>query len=113
MENGRSNRAMTLVGAALLALVVGVMSRHTEPKPVPEDMRDAVAAAPVSPAMLGGARVVQPNVGYFASPSVARAEAEKAMLSSRLTNVSKAMRARAAKLRREAVKERALAVTAQ
>lgn len=73
-----------------------------------DEMRDAVAAPVVSPAMLGGARVVQPETGYFASPSSRRAEAERAMIASRKP-VSKAAAARAAKLRRE----RALAVSAQ
>ena len=56
--------------------------------------------------------MAQPSA-YFAKPSERRAEAERALLSSRLTKVSKAMHARAAKLRREAKAERALAVSAQ
>lgn len=117
MDKNRSGRTWTLIGAAVLALTVGTMARRSAvvPASAPEDMRDAVAspAVPVSPAMLGGARVAQPQTGYFASPAGRRAEAERALMSSRMTKVSKAMRARAAKLRREAAEERALAVTAQ
>ena len=105
MEPGRSNRVWTLIGAGLLALTVGVMARRTA-KP-PEEFRDAVAA-PVSPALLGGARVVQPNTGYFASPAGRRAEAEMLLTSSYAAKSSKAARARAARLRREAA-ERASA----
>jgi len=114
MDQTRSRRTWTLVGAAVLALSVGVMIRRTAQAPMgpQEELRDAVAA-PISPAMLGGARVIQPNTGYFASPAGRRAEAEKAMLSSRMTKVSKAMQNRAAQLRREAARERALAVSAQ
>jgi hypothetical protein len=115
MDQTRSRRTWTFVGAAVLALSVGVMIRRTSQTPMgpPEEMRDAVAAAPISPAMLGGARVIQPNTGYFASPAGRRAEAERAMLSSRMTKVSKAMQNRAAQLRRDAARERALAVSAQ
>ncbi|MDD5303602.1 MAG: hypothetical protein PHS14_10890 [Elusimicrobia bacterium] len=114
MPNTRSAKTLALIGAAALALSVGLMARSSVKTPgIPaEEMRDAVAA-PVSPAMLGGARVVQPNTGYFASPAGRRAEAERALMSSRMTKVSKAMQARAAKLRREAARERALAVSAQ
>ena len=114
MEQTRSARAWTLIGAAALALGVGVMARQsvrTSPL-APEELRDAVAA-PISPALLGAVRAAQPNAGYFASPAGRRAEAERALMSSRLTNVSKAMQVRAAKLRREAARERALAVSAQ
>lgn len=118
MKNARSGRTWTLVGAVALALTVGVMARRSvnSPKIAEEPMRDAVAAPvapPVSPAMLGGARVIQPDAGYFASPAGRRAEAEKALLASRMMKVSKAMRERAAQLRREAARERALAVSAQ
>ncbi len=117
MEKTRTGRTWTLIGAAVLALTVGTLARRsaTVSSVASEDLRDAVAspAMPVSPAMLGGARVVQPDAGYFASPAGRRAEAERALMSSRMTKVSKAMRARAAKLRREAAEERALAVTAQ
>jgi hypothetical protein len=75
------------------------------PEAAGEEMRDAVAA-PISPAMLGGARVIRPETGYFASPAGRRAEAESALLSSRLTKVSQAMRARAAKLRAEGASAR-------
>lgn len=80
MTRTRSERAWTLIGAAALALTVGVMIRRTSrvPMAATEEMRDAVAA-PVSPA-LAGARVDQ---GWFATPSSRRAEAEKALLSSR------------------------------
>ena len=110
MENTRAGRTWTLIGAAVLALTVGIMARQTTRQTdfSSEPMRDAVAA-PISPAMLGGVRVVQPNAGYFASPAGRRAEAERVMMASRLDKVSKAMYARAAKLRRE----RASAVTAQ
>jgi hypothetical protein len=114
MEILRAGRAWTLIGAAVLALGVGAMARRSAdaPKAAPEEMRDAVAA-PISPVMLGAARAAQPNTGYFDGPSGRRAEAENALLSSRMTKVSKAMHARAAKLRREAAAERALAVSAQ
>lgn len=101
-----------MIGAVALALTVGVLSRRAA-APVPEDLRDAVAAPPVTPAMLGGARVIQPNAGYFASPAGRRAEAERALMSSRLTTVSKAARARAAKLRREVARDAAQSVSAQ
>ena len=98
-----------MVGAVALALTVGVMARRAPSRvPVAEDMRDAVAApAPVTPAMAGGVRVIQPSA--FASPASRRAEAEAALLSSRLELVAKAARARAAKHRRAA----AQSVTAQ
>lgn len=114
MEQARTNRTWTLIGAAVLALSVGAMARWSvrTPGAAPEEMRDAVAM-PISPALLGAARAAQPNTGYFASPAGRRAEAERMLMSSRLTKVSAAMRARAAKLRREAARERALAVTAQ
>lgn len=114
MEISRGGKAWTLIGAVVLALSVGVLARRSvqAPAPAAEEMRDAVAA-PISPALLGGVRVAQPNTGYFARPAERRAEAERALLASRMTKVSKAMHARAAKLRREAAAERALAVTAQ
>lgn len=113
MDSSRSNRAWTLIGAVTLALSVAVVARRSVRVSVAgEDLRDAVAAPVIpAPAMLGGVRV-QPNA-YFKTPAERRAEAESALMSSRLTKVSKAMRARAAKLRREAAAERALAVTAQ
>lgn len=106
----RGGRAWTLIGAVALTLSVGVMARHSVRR-APEELRDAVAA-PVVPALPGGVRVAQPSA-YFASPAERRAEAERALLSSRLTKVSRAMKAHAAKLRREAAAERALAVSAQ
>lgn len=110
METSRGARAWTLIGAVVLAASVGVLARRSSsPRPA-DELRDAIAA-PISPAMLGGARVA-PS-GYFSQPSGRRAEAERALLASRLTKVSKAMHARAAKLRREAARERALAVSAQ
>lgn len=114
MDSIRARRAWTLIGAAALALGVGVMARQSvKTAPLaPEEMRDAVAS-PISPALLGAVRAAQPNTGYFASPAGRRAEAERALMSSRLTKVSAAMQARAAKLRREAARERALAVSAQ
>lgn len=114
MNDTRSSRTWTLVGAGLLALTMGFMIRAGSPKPAPEELRDAVAAVPVSPALMGAARVVQPNAAsYFASPSARRAEAEKALMASRLNKVSRAMSARAAELRRRAARERAMATTAQ
>jgi hypothetical protein len=109
MDQNRS-RAWTLFGAGMLCITIAVMaSRPAKVSRIAEDdMRDAVAA-PVSPAMLGGARVVRPETGYFASPAGRRAEAEREMLSTRRPKPSKATAARAARLRRE----RALAVTAQ
>ena len=114
MESARGGRAWTLIGAAVLALSVGARARRSAdaPKAAPDEMRDSVAA-PISPVLLGAARAAQPNTGYFAGPSERRAEAERSLLSSRMTKVSKAMHARAAKLRREAAAERALAVSAQ
>lgn len=111
MENNRAAKVMTLIGVACLALSVGVLAKTSARSPKADEMRDAVASpvSPMSPAMLGGARVISENQGYFASPSNRRAEAEKTLMSSRLDKVSKAMYARAAKLRRE----RTLAVTAQ
>jgi len=72
-----------LIATALLALTVGAMVKKSVKAPAPafEEMRDAVAA-PVTPALLG-ARVVETNAGYFASPAGRRAEAERALLSSR------------------------------
>ena len=105
-----------MLGAAVLALTIGVMARRSVNIPAaasPEELRDAVAS-PISPALLGAARVMrEPNAGYFASPADRRAEAEKALLSSRLTKVSRSMQARAARLRVEAARERALSVSAQ
>ena len=75
MTNERSARAWTLIGAALLALTVGVMARRSAPKIASDEMRDAVA----SPA----ARVAGKDAGWFATPSSRRAEAEKTLLSSR------------------------------
>jgi hypothetical protein len=94
MKHARSGRLGTLIGAVILALTVGVMAlRSTRaPKLSSEELRDAVAA-PISPALLGGARVVSPDAGYFASPSGRRAEAERALTSSRMTRVSKTARA--------------------
>lgn len=114
MESARASRAWTLIAAAVLALSVGAMARRSvnAHKAAPDEMRDAVAA-PISPAMLGAARAAQPNTSYFAGPAGRRAEAERALSSSRSTKTSKATQARAAKLRREAARERALAVTAQ
>lgn len=114
MSNFPSVKAFTVVGAVALALSVGLLARRTvkSPPPAAEDLRDAVAA-PISPALLGAVRAAQPNTGYFASPAGRRAEAERALMSSRLTKVSAAMQARASKLRREAARERALAVSAQ
>ena len=114
MEQTRTGRAWTLIGAAVLALGVGLVARQPTKiaAPATEELRDAVAA-PISPALLGAVRAAQPNTGYFASPAGRRAEAERALMASRLTNVSKAMKAHAAQLRREAARERALAVTAQ
>lgn len=111
MERNRGARAWTFAGALALALTVGALARRSAPK-APEDMRDAVAA-PVSPAALGGARVVAPDKGWFASPAGRRAEAERALMSTRTAKASKATRARAEKLRRDAARERALAVSAQ
>lgn len=112
MDNARSNRAWTLLGAAALALTIGIMASRTAKAPVigGEEMRDAVAS-PVSPALLVGARAAQTNAGYFASPAVRRAAAEAQFLPRPRT--SRAALARAAKLRREAARERALAVSAQ
>lgn len=105
-------KAWTLIGAVVLSLSVGVMARRaTRARHPAEDLKDAVAA-PMPAALPGGVRMAQPSP-YFASPAESRAEAERALLSSRLTKVSKAMHSRAAKLRREAAAERALAVTAQ
>ena len=97
-----------------MALGVGTIARQSvkTAQPAGEELRDAVAA-PISPALLGAVRAAQPNTGYFASPAGRRAEAERALMASRLTNVSKAMQVHAAKLRREAALERALSVTAQ
>lgn len=108
----RGGKAWTLVGAVALSLSVGFMAyRATKVSPPAEDLKDAVAA-PMTAALPGGLRMAQPSP-YFASPAESRAQAERALLSSRLTKVSRAMRGRAAKLRREAAAERALAVSAQ
>ncbi len=98
-----------------MAVTVGAMAKRSvsvQPSAA-EEMRDAVAAMPVSPAMLGGARVIRPETGWFASPAVRRAEAEHALLASRMTNVSKSMHARAAKLKREAAADRARRASGQ
>lgn len=114
MDNVRSHRAWTLLGAAALALTVGVMASRTAKAPVigAEEFRDAVASpvSPVSPA-LAGARAAQTNAGYFASPATRRAEAEAQFLPR--PRSSRAALARASRLRREAARERALAVSAQ
>ena len=107
----RGARVWTLIGAVALTASVGVMALRSSSKAPAEEMRDAVAS-PVVPGLPPGVRVVQPSA-YFASPAERRAEAERALLSSRLTKVSRAMKEHAAKLRREAAAERALAVTAQ
>ncbi|MDP3542455.1 MAG: hypothetical protein Q8T11_08315 [Elusimicrobiota bacterium] len=92
-----SARAWTFAGAVTLALTVGALARRAAPPP--EDMRDAVAE-PSS---------VAPEQGWFASPSVRRAEAERALTASREAKVAAAHKARRARLRRDA----ALAVSAQ
>ncbi len=93
MGNTRPGRLWTLIGAAALALTVGIMARYSvlEPKSVPEELRDAVAA-PMPPALLGGARVARTDAGHFASPAGRRAEAERALLSSRAAKVSHRVR---------------------
>lgn len=111
MEKGRSGRVWTIAGALALAATMGVLVHRSAPK-APEDMRDAVAA-PVSPAALGGARVIAPDQGWFAGPAGRRAEAERAMMATRAVKSSKSARARAERLRRQAARERALAVSAQ
>ena len=76
MKHSRSERAWTLIGAAALALTVGVMIRRNSRAPmVTEEMRDAVASPTV--------RVAGKDAGWFATPSSRRAEAEDALLSSR------------------------------
>ncbi len=94
-----------------MALTVGIMASRTAKAPVigAEEFRDAVAS-PVAPVLVG-ARAVQTNAGYFASPAVRRAEAEAQFLPR--PRSSRAALARAAELRREAARERALAVSAQ
>jgi hypothetical protein len=84
MDRNRSNRAWTLAGIALLVLTLGVMAGRPvkADKIAADDMRDAVAA-PISSPALGGARVIRPDAGYFASPAGRRAEAEKILISSR------------------------------
>ena len=106
MDNIRAARAWTLIGVAVLAITVGAMARRS--RAAAEEMRDAVAS-PISPALLGGARMAQADLGYFSGPALRRAEAEHTLMSSRRPEPTKSMLARAAKLRRE----RALAVTAQ
>lgn len=111
MERSRGGRAWTFAGALALAATMGVMVHRSAPK-APEELRDAVAA-PISPAALGGARVVSPDAGWFASPAGRRAEAERALMATRTPKASRSARARAERLRRQAARERALAVTAQ
>lgn len=103
-----------MLGAGLLALTVGVMAGRAgkAPRLEAEEMRDAVAAPPINPAMLGAARVIRPEAGWFATPATRRADAERALLSSRAENLSKALRARSAKLRAEAARARAAAAAA-
>jgi hypothetical protein len=110
MEKNRGPRVWTFAGALALALTMGALARRSAPKP--EDMRDAVAT-PVSPAALGGVRVVSPDKSWFASPAGRRAEAERALMATRGAKPTKRSRARAERLRREAARERALAVSAQ
>ncbi len=90
---------------------MGVMIQRSTPK-APEGLRDAVAA-PISPAALGGARIVSPDAGWFAGPAGRRAEAERALMATRAPKASRSARVRAERLRRRAARERALAVTAQ
>ncbi len=79
-------RIWTLAGVVALALTIGVMVKRPAKTAMemPDDIHDAVAS-PVSPTMLGGARVAQPDAGYgyFARPSARRAEAEAALTSSK------------------------------
>lgn len=82
----------------LLALTIGVMVRRSAP-PAGE-MRDAVAGTSTAPV---------PERGWLATPSVRRAEAERALTASREAKIAAANKARRARLRREA----ALAVSAQ
>lgn len=93
-----SARAWTVAGAMTLALTMGVLARRAAPPA--EDMRDAVAA-PSSPSTS--------EQGWLATPSVRRAEAERALTASREAKVAAANKARRARLRRDA----ALAVSAQ
>ncbi len=101
MEQAHTRRTQAIFGAAVLALTLGVISRRPTryPQPVADEMRDAVAA-PISPALLGGARMIPMNAGYFASPIGRRAEAENVLISSRKTKASKLLRARAAARKR-------------
>lgn len=92
-----SARAWTFAVAVTVALTAGVWSRRAAPPP--EDMRDAVAS-PASSAS---------EQGWLATPSVRRAEAERALTASREAKIAAANKARRARLRREA----ALAVSAQ
>lgn len=89
-------RAWTFAAAVTVALTVGVWSRRAAPPA--EDMRDAVAAPSSSS-----------EQGWLATPSVRRAEAERALTASREAKIAAANKARRARLRREA----ALAVSAQ
>jgi hypothetical protein len=110
MEKNRAGRASLIVGAAALALTIGALALRSTPAS-PGEMRDAVAA-PITPAALGGARAIS-DAGWFAGPAERRAEAERALTSRRTAKVSRTTRARAERLRREAARERALAVSAQ
>lgn len=94
MPNARSAKTLTLIGAAALALAVGLLARSSvkAPRVAAEEMRDAVAA-PISPALLGGARVARPDAGWFASPAGRRAEAERALMSSKLRRAARAVSA--------------------
>lgn len=91
-------RAWTFAAAVTVALTVGVLARRAAPPS--EDMRDAVAEP---------ASAVSSEQGWFASPSVRRAEAERALTASREAKIAAASKARRARLRRDA----ALAVSAQ
>lgn len=110
MERSRGGRAWTFAGAVALAATLGVMVHRSTPK-APEALRDAVVA-PVSPAALGGARVVSQDARWFAGPAGRRAEAERALMATRSPKVPRSVRARAERLRRQAARERSLAVTA-
>lgn len=81
-----------------LALTMGVLARRAAPPS--EELRDAVAGASTAPV---------PEQGWLATPSVRRAEAERALTASREAKVAAANKARRARVRREA----ALAVSAQ
>lgn len=106
MQRSKKRRRVLLAvfAAALAAGAAGRKRLLADPSEAPivgtgEEMRDAVASLPpvVPPAVVAPSRVA-----VWASPALRRREAEKILLSRRLSRVSRAMDEKSAELSRRA-----------